>query len=69
MYDRLLRRREVEKITGMSRSSIYRLMKARKFPRRVKVGRGAVRWRESVIAAWVESLPEEGDEFDPPDST
>ena len=53
----------------MSRSSIYRLMKARKFPRRVKVGRGAVRWRESVIAAWVESLPEAGDEFDPPDST
>ena len=26
MQDRLLRRRDVEKITGMSRSSIYRLM-------------------------------------------
>ena len=26
MQDRLLRRREVEKITGISRSSIYRLM-------------------------------------------
>ena len=36
MDDRLLRRREVEKITGMSRSSIYRLMPDGEFPRPVK---------------------------------
>ena len=36
MHDRLLRRREVEKITGMSRSSIYRLMQDGDFPRPVK---------------------------------
>ena len=33
MEERLLRRREVEKITGMSRSSIYRLMPDGEFPR------------------------------------
>ena len=32
MEERLLRRREVEKITGMSRSSIYRLMPDGEFP-------------------------------------
>ena len=57
MHDRLLRRREVEWITGMSRASIYRLMQQGDFPRPVKVGSTAVRWKESDIAAWIESLP------------
>ena len=58
MHNRLLRRRQVEEITGIGRSSIYRLMKSGEFPQRVKVGRNAVRWRESDITAWVESRPE-----------
>ena len=58
MHDRLLRCCQVEEITGMSRSSIYRLMKSGEFPPRVKVGPAAVRWRESDITAWVESRPE-----------
>ena len=58
MRDRLLRRRQVEEITGMSRSSIYRLMQDGEFPRPVKVGCAAVRWRESDIAGWLESRPE-----------
>ena len=57
MGDRLLRRREVEKITGLGRSSIYRLMQKCEFPRPVRVGPAAVRWRESDIRAWVESRP------------
>ena len=58
MHNKLLRRRQVEEITGIGRSSIYRLMKSGEFPQRVKVGRNAVRWRESDITAWVESRPE-----------
>ena len=58
MRDRLLRRRQVEEITGMSRSSIYRLMQDGEFPRPVKVGCAAVRWRESDITGWLESRPE-----------
>ena len=58
MSDRLLRRREVEKITGVSRSSIYRLMQSGDFPRPLRVGLSAVRWRERDITAWVESRPE-----------
>ena len=57
MGDRLLRRREVEKITGIARSSIYRLMEAADFPRAVRVGPAAVRWRESEVNAWVSSRP------------
>ena len=68
MQDRLLRRREVEKITGISRSSIYRLMPDSEFPRPVKVGSAAVRWRESDITAWVESRPVAGGDSGPPNA-
>ena len=67
MKDRLLRRREVEIITGLSRSSIYRLMKEGDFPRPVRVGPTAVRWRESDIEAWMKSRPEAKGDADPPD--
>ncbi len=55
MRDRLLRRREVEEITGLSRSSIYRLMGRGMFPLQVRVTSTAVRWRESDITGWIES--------------
>ncbi len=64
MHDRLLRRRQVEEITGMSRSSIYKMMQDGEFPRPVKIGLAAVRWRASDITAWVESRPVARGEFD-----
>ena len=66
MYDRLLRRRQVEEITGLGRSSIYRLMPDGEFPRPVKVGSAAVRWRASDITDWLESRPVARGELGPP---
>ena len=66
MHERLLRRRKVEEITGMSRLSIYRQMKKGKFPRPVRIGLSAVRWRASDIMAWMESRPVARGEFEPP---
>ena len=57
MNNRLLRRRQVEEITGLARSSIYRQMDLGSFPRPVKVGPAAVRWRASDITGWLESRP------------
>lgn len=54
--DFFLRRKEVEKLSGLSRSSIYRLIKINKFPRPVSLGTGGVRWKESAIVAWQASL-------------
>lgn len=54
--DFLLRRKEVEKIAGISRASIYRLIKAGKFPRPVALGTGSVRWKQSDVIAWQSSL-------------
>ena len=41
----------------MSRASIYRLMQQGDFPRPVKIGSTAVRWKESDVAAWIDSRP------------
>lgn len=40
--------------TGMSRSYIYREMKAKRFPERVLVG-GAARWPSTKIRAWIDA--------------
>lgn len=39
--------------TGMSRSYIYREMKAKRFPERVLVG-GAARWPATRVRAWID---------------
>lgn len=65
MTERLLRRRQVEEITGLSRSSIYRLMRTQEFPLAVKVGPAAVRWKKSDITNWLESRPLATGELDP----
>jgi prophage regulatory protein len=54
--DFLLRRREVELQTALSRASIYRLILAGLFPRPVSLGTGSVRWRQSDITAWQSNL-------------
>ena len=48
----------------MTRSSIYRLMQDGQFPRPVRVGPAAVRWKASDITVWLESRPVATGEFD-----
>ena len=56
--DRLLRRPDVENVTGLSRSTLYAMMAEGAFPKPVKLGKRAVGWRASDIAAWLESRSE-----------
>tara|TARA_R110000823_G_scaffold72318_9_gene166381 strand:- start:254 stop:481 length:228 start_codon:yes stop_codon:yes gene_type:complete len=58
--DRMLRRKEVEKITARSRSAIYEGMAAGTFPKPVKIGARAVAWPESVIRNWIAERMEGG---------
>ena len=55
--DRLITRREVERLVGLARPTIYRMLKSGRFPRPVRIGSTAVRWRLSEVVAWVEGLP------------
>lgn len=56
MTETILRRPEVEKRCGLSRSTIYQLMTDGRFPRPVRLGKRAVGWRESDIAEWLDGL-------------
>ena len=60
MQDRLLRHRDVEARTGLSTTTIYRLMKQDKFPRPVQVGPKAVRWPEAEIEDYLADRPRGG---------
>ena len=51
--ERHFRRPDVEKITGLSTASIYRLMKAGTFPRPLRMSQKTVAWRESDLAEYL----------------
>jgi len=55
MTERILRRREVEARTGLSRSTLYAQMAEGAFPKPVRLGKRAVGWPEHTIAEWLES--------------
>lgn len=57
MTEKLLRRPEVEARTGLSRSSIYRMMDEGEFPRPVRIARRAVAWRASDLERWQAQRP------------
>jgi Predicted transcriptional regulator len=51
----ILRRAEVERLVGLSRSSLYRLIERGEFPRPLTISSRAVRWRADEIATWIEA--------------
>ncbi len=56
MAGRILRVRDVlDRIGGVSRSTLYRWMDAGRFPRPLKLGPQAAGWRETDVDAWLES--------------
>jgi prophage regulatory protein len=55
VHDRILRDDEVRERTGLSRTTRWRLIKADKFPKPVKITDHAIGWRESSIDEWLAS--------------
>ena len=52
--NKVLRLRDVINTTGLSRSSIYLLMRDDKFPRNILLGARSVGWTQSSIDQWIE---------------
>jgi len=52
-----LRMPSVMRVTGLGRSTIYRMLAEQKFPRPVRVGERAVAWRQSDLDTWSEARP------------
>jgi len=52
-YDRIVRERELLRLTGLSRSTIFRLERMGKFPQRRKIAVNAVGWIYSEVHSWI----------------
>ncbi|MDA7483160.1 AlpA family transcriptional regulator [Planktomarina temperata] len=53
MQAQILRRKDVESMVGLSRSTIYKLMNQGLFPKAIRLGPRAVGWRISDIENWI----------------
>ena len=55
MNKKFLRLSSVREITGLSRSTIYLMMRDGVFPKNILLGARSVGWLEDDIEAWIES--------------
>jgi prophage regulatory protein len=51
--EKIIRLQTVVKTVGLSRATIYRLIKLGDFPRPIKLGKHASGWCESAIQSWI----------------
>lgn len=49
---RIIRKPELFNIVGLSDSTVWRMERAGKFPRRIQLGAGSVGWIESEVEDW-----------------
>lgn len=58
MTEKVLRLPQVEKITGLARSTVYRLIEQGRFPKQIHLSTRAVGWLESDVHAWIKERTE-----------
>lgn len=58
---RLIRLKEVMRLTGLARSTVYKVMKEGRFPESVGLGGKAVAWVESEVQEWILARLQERD--------
>ncbi len=51
---RLLRRPEVQSLTGLSKSTMYQMIADGEFPKQIQIGKRSVFWVEGHITKWIE---------------
>ena len=57
MSDRMLRPLEVMARTGLSRTTIWRKVRAGEFPAPTALSRNAIGWPASAVAEWLATRP------------
>ncbi len=53
MTQRLIRVKEVQYLTGLSRATIYKFMAKRQFPQAVQLGARAIGWEMEEVESWI----------------
>ena len=54
---RILRLPAVLQVTGLARSTVYRMMAERTFPAPVELAKRAVGWRQDDVQQWTNARP------------
>lgn len=54
---KIIRIEELQKLTQLSRTTIWRLERSGRFPRRVRLGAHSIGWVSDEILAWLASRP------------
>ncbi len=54
---RVIRQNEAIRVTGLSRTTLWRLERAGQFPPRRRLGRNSIGWLQGEIEAWMKSRP------------
>lgn len=57
---KILRRNDVLEIIGLSRSTLYYLVRDGRFPAPISIGQRAIGWRLTDVNEWVASRPQVG---------
>ena len=52
--DRIIRAKEVQQLTGLSRTTLWRLEQRDAFPKRVSLGGQSVGWKLSEVQDWID---------------
>lgn len=55
MPPRIIRKKEVIRLTGLSQATIYRLMACDDFPKQINITPKSVGWIESEVLTWIEN--------------
>jgi prophage regulatory protein len=53
----ILRHPQVLRITGLSRTTLWRLERQGRFPKRLRLASNSVGWLDADIQRWIESRP------------
>lgn len=61
MIDRFIREPECKRITGLSRTTRWRLERAGQFPKRRQISPGLIAWLETEVQEWVRERAEIGE--------
>jgi len=53
LQEALLRRRQVQALTGLPTSTLYRAIALREFPAPVRIGKRSVAWQATAVNRWI----------------
>ena len=54
---KIIRLQQVCKVTGLSRTTLWRLERHGRFPRRIRLSRNSVGWDQAEVARWLAARP------------